>query len=311
MRKGDSFVNLQKLLKTLCVTGLAIGILHGCNLKIVAPLSGSVVSDSGMYVCQSGETCTINKSSGLINEVFRTIPEEGYFFQQWLNGDNHLCSDETGSCANLVNSGIELDESLVRELFSGQASFTLQPKFKLRNGFTAPIKGIRADVEVAYDSIEYPLQGSTYDEVIAQIQSEANPLPIKPETGKRSASEASSDISYNFFELIFSGDTCVLYTAELQAQYRTVLPRARSYNTMTESDQLRWDRALNTWNDRAIARHAITRQAASDLRSVLEDSGVIACESIRDQVERDIQAILLQWNSDLANFDLNASLGEI
>ena len=311
MRKGDSFVNLQKLLKSLCITGLAMGFLHGCNLKIVAPLSGSVVSDSGMYICQAGETCTITTSSILINEVFRAFPEEGYFFQYWLNGDNHLCSDETGSCANLVNSGIELDEGLIRELFSGQANFTLQPKFKLLNGFTAPIKGIRADVDVAYDTVEYPLLGTTYDEVIAQIQSDANPLPIKPETGKRSASEASSDISYSFFELIFSGDTCVLYTAELQAQYRTVLPRARSYNSMTESDQLLWDRALNTWNDRAIARHAITRKAVSDLRSVLEDSGVIACERIRNEVESDIQAVLLKWNSDLANFDLNASLGEI
>ena len=103
----------------------------------------------------------------------------------------------------------------------------------------------------------------------------------------------------------------MLYTAELQAQYRTVLPRARSYNSMTESDQLRWDSALNTWNERAIARHAITRQAVSDLRTVLEDSGIIACERIRDEVENDIQAILLQWNSDLATFDLNASLGEI
>ena len=61
MRKGDSFVNLQKLLKSLCITGLAMGFLHGCNLKIVAPLSGSVVSDSGMYVCQAGETCTIGQ----------------------------------------------------------------------------------------------------------------------------------------------------------------------------------------------------------------------------------------------------------
>ena len=311
MRKGDSFVKLQTLVKTLVIIALSAGILQGCKLKIIAPLSGSVISDSGLYICQPGETCIINTNSMLINEVFRTIPETGYFFEYWLKGDNYLCVDETEACATLVNSGITFDDTLIREILSGEASFTVQPKFKLNNGFQAPIKGIRADVDVNYDTVEYSLDGTTYDEVMAQIQSDANPLPIKSDTGKRPASEASSQISYRFVDLLFSGDTCIIYVAELQAQYRSVLPTARQYSSMTESDQVLWDRALDTWHDRTLARHAITRKAVSGVRSALEDSGVIECQNIRNQVEDDIQAILLQWNTDLANFDLNASLGEI
>jgi len=288
-----------------------IGLLQGCNLKIVAPLSGSVVSDSGMYICQPGEKCTITSSRGLLNEVFRSIPEQGYFFQYWLAGDNNICADEVEACSTLSNSGVALDQGLISQVTSGQASFTLQPKFKLQNGSNAPINAIRADVDVNYETVEYPVDGATYDEVIAQIQGEANPLVIKPETGRRSASEASSSISYDFFSVAFSETTCVVYTAEIEAQYKSVLPLATKYKSMTEADQLRWDRAVDTWNSRIVARHAIARKGVSDVRYAIEKSGILDCENLNRQVEGTVDEILVQLEADLANFDLNASLGEI
>ena len=288
-----------------------LGLLQGCNLKIVAPLSGSVVSDSGMYICQPGEKCTITTSRGLLSEVFRPIPEQGYFFQYWLAGDDNICAEEIEACNTLSNSGIAIDQNFISLVLSGEASFRLQPKFKLQNGSNAPINAIRADVDVNYETVEYPVDGATYDEAIAQVQGEANPLPIKPETGRRSASEASSNISYDFFSVAFSETTCVVYTAEIEAQYKSVLPFATRFKSMTEADQLRWDRAVDTWNSRIVARHAIARKGVSDVRYAIEKSGILDCENLDKQVAGTIQEILDQLEADLANFDLNASLGEI
>lgn len=304
-------MNLQNVFKILFGTTLVLGLLQGCNLKIVAPLSGAVVSDSGMYICQPGESCTITSNRLLLNEVFSVVPEQGYFFQYWLAGDNNLCSEDVEACATLINSGIDVDRDLISLVLSGEASFTLQPKFKLQNGFQAPIKAIRADVDVNYTTIEYPVAGSTYDEVIAQIQSEENPLPIKPETGRRRASEASSNISYDYFAVAFSEETCVVYTAEIQADYRSVLPLATDYRSMTEADQLRWNRAIDTWKSRVLARHIISRKGVSDVRSAIENSGIIDCDNLATQVRENVQEILLKLSADLAGFDLNASLGEI
>lgn len=110
----------------LCLLLLAMA---GCKLHIVVPAGGEVLSQSGEYRCQAGQTCPIEVLDLFFDETFEAVPAEGYDFERWLNRERGFCGGNSDSC-RLVTSGFAGNDILLSFLAS-DIVFFLQPIFRL------------------------------------------------------------------------------------------------------------------------------------------------------------------------------------
>lgn len=79
-------------------TLLASMLLVACKVQITVPEGGRVVSMSGTYSCESGQTCEIDIADTLFNERFEPQAAPGYVFDKWKRAQAHLCGDSKSSC---------------------------------------------------------------------------------------------------------------------------------------------------------------------------------------------------------------------
>jgi len=109
--------------------GLFFLALAGCKVHIVVPAGGEVLSQSGEYRCQAGQTCRIEVLDLLFDETFEAVPNEGYAFERWLNRERGFCGGKSDPC-RLVTSGFAGNDILLSILASDDVFF-LQPIFRL------------------------------------------------------------------------------------------------------------------------------------------------------------------------------------
>ena len=106
-------------------------VLSGCNVQIDVPEGGRVVSQSGAYVCESGQSCVISVVDIHFDETFMAMPEPGYKFMGWENhpGRPAFCGGSAEAC-RLSTAGFDENEELMQVLESNQ-TWHLVPVFEL------------------------------------------------------------------------------------------------------------------------------------------------------------------------------------
>ena len=127
---------------------LAISLLVvGCKVRITVPEGGRVVSDSGAFSCEAGQTCDIDVSDVFFDETFRAQAKAGYFFRKWEAGDRLLCGESYQEC-HLFTTFFAGNAALEQFLESGEI-FYLRPMFT--SGSCTPYeitgKSIEGDLE--------------------------------------------------------------------------------------------------------------------------------------------------------------------
>jgi len=69
-----------------------------CKIRISPSVNGQVVSDSGAYDCQAGNTCEIDVVDSFFDETFRAVGNEGYAFAAWRTRAKSLCGGLSRQC---------------------------------------------------------------------------------------------------------------------------------------------------------------------------------------------------------------------
>ena len=109
--------------------------VSGCKLEIKVPAGGTVVSSDGAYVCEAGQTGTVEFGDGVFVETFVAEPAPGYTFSGWKSkgSDTYLCGGEVTPC-RLSTEGFAENAALMAILESDEA-FVLAPRFSAIIGY--------------------------------------------------------------------------------------------------------------------------------------------------------------------------------
>jgi hypothetical protein len=94
----------------ICLLSLAFLSLQGCKIIQEVPEGGSIVSNSGLYNCNTGQNCEIDVENGsTFSETFTAVAGPGYIFTGWKKEGGHLCGDKVTPC-ELLNIPPEFTE---------------------------------------------------------------------------------------------------------------------------------------------------------------------------------------------------------
>ena len=116
--------------KILALTLFVIA-LAGCKITIQVPEHGRVESESGAWVCQSGDACTIDVVDALFDETFVAVPEPGYQFTHWRKDRAYFCGG-TGNPCRILTTLFAGNETL-EALLAADLQFYLEPVFRGEN----------------------------------------------------------------------------------------------------------------------------------------------------------------------------------
>jgi len=103
----------------------------GCKIRVEVPEGGHVESTSGVFSCESGQTCDVDIVDSLFDETFRAIPEAGYYFRKWEAGERSVCGSTYEPCRVRPAAFAEsptLAETLAK-LLKSDVVYTLRPQF--------------------------------------------------------------------------------------------------------------------------------------------------------------------------------------
>ena len=107
---------------------LTAAMLAGCKIEVTVPDGGSVVSQSGSFRCNAGQTCSIDVYDTQFDETFEAIPASGYRFVGWAGKDRGLCGGDDKPC-ELQTAGFADNPNLMTVLESDEV-FYLEPVFE-------------------------------------------------------------------------------------------------------------------------------------------------------------------------------------
>lgn len=106
-------------------------LLAGCKLAVIVPEGGEVQS-IGSGTCSSGVVCIVEVHNTNFSEIFRAVPNPGWYFHKWNSGDRFFCSSSGSPECELAfesTPGTE-DNDKVLELVESSETFYLMPVFK-------------------------------------------------------------------------------------------------------------------------------------------------------------------------------------
>ena len=73
---------MDKSASLLAVVFVLVSI-GGCKIVVNMPNTGSVVTESGAYLCEAGQTCEIDVTDIFFDETFIAKPSGGLLFDKW------------------------------------------------------------------------------------------------------------------------------------------------------------------------------------------------------------------------------------
>ena len=88
-------------LKLTAITLLLV-VLGGCKIHVLMPEGGEVQSVSS-GTCLSGNVCVLQVSNTSYTETFTAVPQPGWQFVKWNNGDAFLCADSSNPVCVVSN----------------------------------------------------------------------------------------------------------------------------------------------------------------------------------------------------------------
>ena len=87
----------MKPLRFVCLIFTAV-LLSSCKIQITVPEGGRVESISGAYICESGDTCTIEVVDSFFDETFNAQPVPGFKFVAWRQKIAAFCGSSKRPC---------------------------------------------------------------------------------------------------------------------------------------------------------------------------------------------------------------------
>jgi len=111
-----------KLMALLAVSLVVVG----CKLQVVVPPGGRVVSESGNFSCEAGESCTVDVTDVFFDETFRAVPDPGYTFVSWRQRLKGWCAGRNAPC-RLTTTGFA--DTPLLPILDEDYVFYLQPIF--------------------------------------------------------------------------------------------------------------------------------------------------------------------------------------
>ena len=109
---------------------LSVLSISACKLQITMPaVGGSVVTKSGKYNCQAGETCSIDVTDTSFLESFIAAPASGYRFVGWRKGPSLLCGGSKKSCTLSTTNFDQYPDLLA--ILDSDTIVKLEPIFRL------------------------------------------------------------------------------------------------------------------------------------------------------------------------------------
>ena len=162
----------MKKLSNIILILLIAALSYACKLAVIVVEGGNVLSeDSG--TCVSGNICIVEVDDLDYREVFRAVPDDGWYFHKWNSGSRFFCGGEPNPECELEPRYqipyLENDDvrAQVDELFASSEVFFLMPVFKQ----TPPVVIVAEDRPVIVNGKEWlqPIHfvSYSYDQISA------------------------------------------------------------------------------------------------------------------------------------------------
>lgn len=288
--------------RTAAVLGLSV-LLMGSKLIIHMPEGGSVVSSSGLFACDAGETCTIDIDEHNFAETFTAVPEAGYAFSQWENKAGAVCRGSYSPyCEELDNGPLsDIDNSTTAARRGSKLSLT--PSFR-SSGYTQGESGPRFTVNSHQSTRYYPVRGNTREEVWSQLTGAANPLAVDRDAGIKPLGHASFKYEYDYQSEYADGSShCRVESANFEFRFETVLPRLATNGAVREELASRWSSLQNLITEHEAGHHAIYRQLVTRLPQALEEIGTTSCTELAQRVSLAVAEAVEHVKQASADYD--------
>lgn len=120
------FTNALKLLVILCI----LGSVAACNLEVIVPKGGDVISSSGSHNCMESTNCAIEITDATFGDSFTATPKAGYAFIRWQGGGDFLCSDSTSPTCAVSNAALAGNTAAEAFIASSFKSWYIMPVFE-------------------------------------------------------------------------------------------------------------------------------------------------------------------------------------
>lgn len=156
------------MLRTIALT-LALLIVSGCKVAVIV-VEGGEVQSGASGTCPSGDVCINQVVDTTYMETFTAVPDAGWQFVKWNDGDGFICGDLVNPVcvvSNVAGAGIPAVEAIV----ATDKVLYLMPVFE-----ELPLDTI-VDTVVANDGNEWAqpdlFNGLTHVEILAACPSGA------------------------------------------------------------------------------------------------------------------------------------------
>ena len=116
----------------------------GCKIRISPPEGGRVVTESGAFLCESGQVCEVEVTDTDFDQTFIAEPATGFAFDGWRRRDRGLCGGSVDPC-RLFTSGF-LGQPALLAFLSSDEVFFLEPVFRSSNADSLGPGGLAACV---------------------------------------------------------------------------------------------------------------------------------------------------------------------
>ena len=156
--------------------------LSGCKVKITVPEGGKVEGYT-LYGCGEGVTCTINVNHLWFYDEFRAIPNDDHKFMGWKKAEGFFCGGKGNPCElstfNFADWGLE------SFLSDNEITFFLEPVFQPKYAGYKKRLNPQLVVNVLYEQVNYPVNGTNYRSWSEDVQSSVNPITNRTLEGKK------------------------------------------------------------------------------------------------------------------------------
>lgn len=105
-----------------------VALITGCKLAVIVPEGGEVQS-LGSGTCSAGTICSVEVPDTNFDEVFTAVPNDGWYFHKWNQGDRFFCGNSPIPECTLTFQGQQRGEN-IEALVASAEVFYLMPVFK-------------------------------------------------------------------------------------------------------------------------------------------------------------------------------------
>ncbi len=150
----------------VAVALFAVLSIGGCKLAVMVSSHGSVLSASGTRDCTGPDYCEFQISDAGFSESFTAVPQPGFSFVEWQDGNGFICADSTDPVCVVEVPDTALGALVVALFKTG----SIRPVFSDPGGVDTDGDGMINDIDpdddndgVLDNSDDCPLEGPDLD----------------------------------------------------------------------------------------------------------------------------------------------------